>query len=341
MAERPQIPAGARNIGRDDTGDSPAARLARLKEGDTVTARLFRFDPTTDAAPRFETYRVPYTKWMRVLEVLTFVSEELGGDLAHRWFCANRMCGTCAVRVNGREVLACWEPVEPDMTIEPLRNAPVVRDLVIDRSDYERRVLGLTPWLERREPYTDFPEPLTHGAMARADKALDCISCMCCFSACPVVGLGDETNFAGPAPLVQLARVAFDPRDGIDRGRIALERGAVFDCVSCYKCEEVCPVSIPIVTGAIEPLKALAFKSMTRKSRHARVFLAIVRARGRIDPSALILGVQRLAALRHPFRILKLWRRGKIDPLKTLFGFRLPDIAQIRQVFAAVRGGRP
>ncbi|MGB8181717.1 MAG: 2Fe-2S iron-sulfur cluster-binding protein [Stellaceae bacterium] len=339
MAERLQVPAGARNLGRDDTGDSPAARLARLKEGDSVSARIFRFDPESDAAPRFEIYRVPYTKWMRVLEVLTYVSEEIGGDLAHRWFCANRMCGTCAVRVNGREVLACWEPVEPEMTIEPLRNAPVVRDLVIDRSGYEQRVADLVPWLERREPYRGFPESLTHPAMAAADKALDCISCMCCFSACPVVGLGDETRFAGPAPLVQLARVALDPRDGMDRGRIALERAAVFDCVSCYKCEEVCPVSIPIVTGAIEPLKALAFKSLPGKSRHARVFLAIVRSRGRIDPLALILGVQRLAALRHPLRVLKLWRRGKIDPLKTLFGFRLPDIEQIRQVFAAVRGG--
>src|SRR6185437_11020968 len=198
---------------------------------------------------------------------------------------------------------------------------------------YEQRVLRLLPWLERRAPYEGFPERLSHREMARASHALDCISCMACFSACPVVGLGDETRFAGPAPLVQLARVALDPRDGMDRGRIALERAAVFDCVSCYKCEEVCPVSIPIVTGAIEPLKALAFKSMARKSRHARVFLAIVQARGRIDPSALVLGVQRLAALRHPLRVLKLWRRGKIDPLRTLFAFRLPDIAQIRQIF--------
>ncbi|MDE2228436.1 MAG: 4Fe-4S dicluster domain-containing protein [Alphaproteobacteria bacterium] len=339
MAERPQVLAGARNLGRDDTGDSPAARLTRLKEGDTVTARIFCFDPASDAAPRFETHRVPYTKWMRVLEVLTYVSEELGGDLAHRWFCANRMCGTCAVRVNGREVLACWEPVEPEMTIEPLRNAPVVRDLVIDRTAYERRVVALTPWLVRQEPYPGFPEPLTHRAMAPTARALDCISCMCCFSACPVVGLGQETSFAGPAPLVQLARVALDPRDGIDRGRIALEHGAVFDCISCYKCEEVCPVSIPIVTGAIEPLKALAFKSVAGKSRHARVFLKIVQARGRIDPSALVLGVQRLAALRHPLRIFKLWRRGKIDPLKTMLGFRLPDIEQIRQIYQAVRGG--
>ncbi len=96
--------------------------------------------------------------------------------------------------------------------------------------------------------------------------------------------------------------------------------------------------SAEMQSGAIEPLKALAFKSLPRKSRHAQVFLAIVRSRGRIDPSALVLGVQRLAALRHPLRVLKLWRRGKIDPLKTLFGFRWPDIKQIRQVFAAVRG---
>ena len=70
-------------------------------------------------------------------------------DLAYRWFCGSKMCGTCAVRMNGREVLACWEAVEPDMTIEPLRNLPVIRDLVVDRAPFERKVAALEPWLER------------------------------------------------------------------------------------------------------------------------------------------------------------------------------------------------
>ena len=71
---------------------------------------------------------------MRVLDALNWIAENEATDLAYRWFCGSKMCGTCAVRMNGREVLACWEAVEPEMTIEPLRNLPVVRDLVVDRT---------------------------------------------------------------------------------------------------------------------------------------------------------------------------------------------------------------
>lgn len=327
----------ARRIGQAETHDGPGARLERLGEGDTVRAKVFRFDPRQDPEPRYETYDVPYSKWMRVLDVLNYVAEDLEVDLSYRWYCGGAMCGTCAVRVNGREVLACWEPAEPEMVIEPLRNAPVIRDLVIDRTPYESRVLRMMPWLTRKKPYDGFPEPLSHRDMAKASRALECLSCMACFSACPVVGLGDETRFAGPAPLVQFAQTALDPRDELDRGRIALEQGSVFDCVSCYKCEEACPAGIPIVTGVIEPLKALAFKSVPARSRHAGAFLRIVRSRGRIDPSALILSVQGLAALRNLGRVVKLLLRGKIDPIKTFLGFRVERIEEIRQIFAAAK----
>jgi fumarate reductase (CoM/CoB) subunit B len=339
---QPSTPLGnAARLGQTENHDGDKARVSRMREGDVIRARILRADPAAGQAPHFESYEVPYTKWMRVLDVLNYVAEELEEDLSYRWFCGNKMCGTCAVRVNGREVLACWESAEPEMAIEPLRNAPVIRDLAVDRTAYEQRVLRLVPWLERRAPYEGFPERLSHREMAQASHALDCISCMACFSACPVVGLGDETRFAGPAPLVQLARVALDPRDGIDRGRLALEEGSVFDCVSCYKCEEVCPAGIPIVTGAIEPLKALAYRSRTKDARHSGVFLHIIEKRGRIDPAELVLRVQGLAALRNPIRALKLLIRGKINPLKTLFGPAVPGIAQIREIFRATRKGRP
>ncbi len=340
MRENAASLGNAARLGQTENHDSERARLDRMREGDTVCARILRYDPEAGQAPHYETYTVPYSKWMRVLDVLNYVAEELEEDLSYRWFCGNKMCGTCAVRVNGREVLACWESAEPEMTIEPLRNAPVIRDLAVDRTAYEQRLLRLVPWLERRESYRGFPERLSHRDMARASRALDCISCMACFSACPVVALGAATRFAGPAPLVQLARLAFDPRDGLDRGRIALEEASVFDCVSCYKCEEVCPAGIPIVTGAIEPLKALAFRSVPNRARHAGVFLRIIEKRGRIDPSALVLGTQGLAALKHLGRVLKLLLRGKIDPIKTLLGFRVEGIEQIRQIFRATRGGR-
>ncbi len=205
---------------------------------------------------------------MRVLDALNWIAENQAADLAYRWFCGSKMCGTCAVRMNGREVLACWEAVEPDMTIEPLRNLPVVRDLVVDRAPFERKVAELEPWLERPAPYAGFPEPLTHKDMKNASKALDCIGCMCCYSACPVIGLGDLTDFAGPAPLVQLGQTALDPRNDPAKVARSLARTGIFHCVSCYKCEEVCPASIPIVSRVIEPLKAKAAALVPAMARH-------------------------------------------------------------------------
>src|SRR5438309_11046097 len=236
---------------------------------------------------------------MRVLDALISIAENEAPDLAFRWFCGSKMCGTCGVRMNGREVLACWEAVEPRMTIEPLRNLPVVRDLVVDRGPFERKVAELEPWIERTACYPGFPEPLSHKDIKHASKALDCIGCMCCYSACPVIGLGDLTDFAGPAPLVQLGQTALDPRNDPAKVARSLARTGIFHCVSCYKCEEVCPASIPIVSRVIEPLKARTAVLVPAMARHSRVFPRIVAARASIDPGPLVLAVQRFAAPRN------------------------------------------
>lgn len=322
----------ARRLGQAERHDGLAARNARLRDGETVTVRVRRFDPDGENAPRFDSFEVPYSKYMRVLDALNYIAENRATDLAYRWFCGSKMCGTCAVRMNGREVLACWEAVEPVMTIEPLRNLPVIRDLVVDRGPYESRVAAFEPWLERPAAYPGFPEPLSGRDMRNASRALDCIGCMSCYSACPVIGLGDLTDFAGPAPLVQLAQTALDPRNSPAKIARALEQSGIFNCVSCYKCEEVCPARIPIVTQAIEPLKRLAATLVPAKARHPRIFRAIVAARGRIDPGALVLSVQGLRALANVGRILLLLVRGKIRPLRTLTGAATPAAPAARKL---------
>ena len=264
-------------------GDNLAARNMCLREGDVVCVRILRSAVDGKVAD-FETFDVPYRKWMRVLDVLNYVSEHFAGDLAYRWFCGSKMCGTCAVRMNGREVLACWEAAEPSMTIEPLRNLPVVRDLVVDRGPFDRKVLSFEPWIKRTKDYAGFPEPLSHRDMKHASKALDCIGCMACYSACPVIGLGELTNFAGPGPLVQLAQTALDPRNDFEKVSRALEKTGIFNCVSCYKCEEACPAKIPIVSEVIEPLKVKAARVAPYMARHALVFHKVVARRGRNRP---------------------------------------------------------
>jgi len=310
-----------RRIGQAEQQDSLAARNSRLAPGESLTVKVRR-SQVPAGGDVYQEFQVPYQKWMRVLDALNWIAENAAADLAFRWFCGSKMCGTCAVRMNGREVLACWEAVEPKMVIEPLRNLPVIRDLVVDRTRYEDKVASLEPWIERREPYARFPEPLTHGQMKDASKALDCISCMCCYSACPVIGLGNLTDFAGPAPLVQLGQTALDPRNSPEKVRRSLELTGIFNCVSCYKCEEVCPASIPIVSRVIEPLKAKAAQLAPEMARHAIALRGIVASRGRVDPGELVLKVQGLRALGNLRRILRLFARGKINPVKTLLGIK-------------------
>lgn len=310
-------------IGQIVNHDTLAARNSRLAPGERIAVRIRR----SEASSPYQEFQVPYQKWMRVLDALNWIAENAATDLAYRWFCGSKMCGTCAVRMNGREVLACWEAVEPAMTIEPLRNLPVIRDLVVDRARYEDKVASLEPWIERIAAYTHFPEPLTHKQMKDVSKALDCISCMCCYSACPVIGLGDLTDFAGPAPLVQLAQTALDPRNNPEKVKRALARTGIFNCVSCYKCEEVCPAGIPIVSQIIEPLKAKTAQLIPEMAKHSLSFRAIVASRGRVDPSALVLRVQGLRALSNIPRVIRLMLRGKVKPLETFL--RIKTVAAI------------
>jgi fumarate reductase (CoM/CoB) subunit B len=328
-----------RRLGQAERHDTLAARNSRLTPGDLLTVKVRRSEALAGGEV-YQGFKVPYQKWMRVLDALNWIAENAAADLAFRWFCGSKMCGTCAVRMNGREVLACWEAVEPNMVIEPLRNLPVIRDLVVDRTRYEDKVASLEPWIERREPYAEFPEPLTHKQMKDASKALDCISCMCCYSACPVIGLGDLTDFAGPAPLVQLGQTALDPRNSPEKVRRSLELTGIFNCVSCYKCEEVCPASIPIVSRVIEPLKAKAAQLAPEMARHPFALRDVVARRGRVDPGELVLRVQGLRSLRNLRRILRLLVRGKISPIRTLLRIKT-DAAKAAGRLLGDRAGKP
>lgn len=318
----------ARNLGQHENRDTLRERNERLSPGQEIAVKVRR----SENGGSFQLFRVPYGPRMRVLDALNWISENDAPDIAYRWICGSKMCGTCAVRVNGREVLACWEAVEPEMTIEPLRNLPVLRDLVVDRAPFEKKVASFEPWIERRESYKEFPEHLTHKEMKNASKALDCIGCMCCYSACPVIHLGDITDFAGPAPLVQLGQTALDPRNDPEKLKRSLALTGIFNCVSCYKCEEVCPAHIPIVSQVIEPLKAQTARLLPHMSKHSLALRAVVAARGRVDPTALLLRVQGLRVLAKIPRAVRLLVRGKIDPIQTFFKTKTAAYVAARRI---------
>ena len=138
---------------------------------------------------------------------------------------------------------------------------------------------------------------------------------------------------------MQLGQTALDPRNDPAKVARSLALTGIFNCVSCYKCEEVCPASIPIVTQIIEPLKAKAAALVPGMARHANALRAVVAARGYVDPGALVLRVRGLGALRDLRHVLQLLVRGKINPIKTFLMSKTPASAAAARIL--VHGRRP
>ena len=224
---------------------------------DEVKLRLFQYDPSADEVPRYEDFTIPYKPYMRIVDVLNYVYDELEVGLAHRWYCGVKRCGECAVTVNGEPVLGCWEPAVENMTVEPLANFPIIRDLVVDTAPYERVIMSLQPYLERAH-HPEFPEKISHAKMALVNALYKCIECNVCSAAIPVKGVTAEgidwEGYAGPAALVKFARFALDPRDETDRKHLAVRSGlGQFPLFAAL--DDVCPQGIDIVQEALVPAR--------------------------------------------------------------------------------------
>ena len=205
-----------------------------------TTVQILRFNPAVDREPKLETFPYDLKLGMTVLDVLNYVHDNLDSTLAYSYCCRNGHCGLCAMNVNGKPALACRRAAEADMKLEPLRHFTVLRDLVIDRSDYERLRPKLRLFLERDTPCTDEPETIDMEQYEHFKVASRCIECYACVSACPVYHR-DPHGFIGPAALVLEARHFFDCRDTQNR-RLILESEGIAACIQCGLCSKACSV---------------------------------------------------------------------------------------------------
>lgn len=278
-----------------------------MQEGEKILLKVRRQEPGS-SEPTFSTYEVPYKKHMRILDALTWLNG-MGENITFRWFCSTKKCGACAMKVNGVPRLTCWEAAEAENVIEPLDNYEVLRDLVVNREAYQARYLELKPHVERTHT-PPFPEPLNHADMLGTYKLMDCIECGICTSACPSY-TGVDGPFPGPWALVQAAKFARDPRDEMDRTSIIENSGADY-CMSCYRCEEVCPVDIPILGEAIEPLRGMAARGPEGKASFPRAFAQNVRENVYIHSASLYVGSRgTFEAVKSLSMALQMFRRGK------------------------------
>src|SRR6184192_2456938 len=227
-----------------------------------VTLEVFRYLPEQEEAPRFQTYTVPYREDWVVLDALNHIKDHIDGTLTYRWSCRMGVCGSCGMMVNGTPKLTCaaflrdYYPHE--IRVEPLLNFPIIRDLVIDMSDFLDKLKSVKLWIIRREE-----KPVSQGEYLQKPAELEafhqftqCINCMLCYAACPVYGL--EPNFLGPAAIALGYRYNMDSRDqGKDQRAVIGNHDGIWDCTFVGECSVVCPKDVD-PAAAIQTLKFLA-----------------------------------------------------------------------------------
>ena len=186
-----------------------------------VNFKVFRFNADKDYLPYYEDYSMDVTSEEVVLDILNRIKWDHDGSFSYRRSCRHGICGTCAIKVNGRSTLACKESMTEmikvfgnELTIEPLSKKRAIKDMIIDKADFWEKHEQVTPFLDAEIDETPTAENLVTPAEANAlDEADLCIQCGACHYACPVVELSDD--FMGPAAFAAAYRFdVFQSTDG-------------------------------------------------------------------------------------------------------------------------------
>ena len=227
---------------------------------DRITLQVARYRPEEQSAPTFQEYEVPVQKDWVILDALNHVKDRIDGSLSFRWSCRMGVCGSCGMTVNGVPKLTCatflTDYAPGPVRVEPLRNFPVIRDLIVDLGDFMRKLVSVKPWLVRKEE-----KPISEGEYRQSPAELDaykqfsmCINCMLCYSACPIYGL--DPKFVGPAALALAQRYNLDSRDqgGPERMEELSTHEGVWGCTFVGECTKVCPKNVD-PAGAIQRYK--------------------------------------------------------------------------------------
>ncbi|MDY0122652.1 2Fe-2S iron-sulfur cluster-binding protein [Sulfurimonas sp.] len=185
-----------------------------------------------------------------LLEVLNEIKRAQDPSLAYSSGCRSGVCGSCALRVNGREVLACSHHAKDGDLVEPLRNTPVLRDLVVDMEKAYSFNAKAKAWQSSLAKGLELSEENQHINELQSD----CILCASCYSACPVYAVNSE--FLGPFSLTRVWRYVSDKRESDPKEKIdGVQTNGVWDCTLCNECTLVCPQGISSKAD-IEKLRA-------------------------------------------------------------------------------------
>jgi len=231
-----------------------------------ITLKIRRFNPETDKKPSWGVYPLTDVKQTdRVLDLLHRVKWEIDGTLAMRRSCAQGICGSDAMRINGRNQLACKTLVstfkdKATIQIEPIIGLKVIKDLIVDMEPFFAHYRSVMPYIINDNPVPvdkdghELERLQSQTDRERFDDTTKCILCACCTTACPSFWANEE--YIGPAAIVQAHRFVFDSRDQATSQRLQAlaDPDGVWRCRTIYNCTPACPRGIE-VTRAIGEVK--------------------------------------------------------------------------------------
>ncbi|MEA5535732.1 succinate dehydrogenase/fumarate reductase iron-sulfur subunit [Crocosphaera sp. XPORK-15E] len=265
-----------------------------------VLFKILRQKP--NSAPQFQSYPLEVQPGNTILECLNRIKWEQDGGLAFRKNCRNTICGSCSMRINGRSALACKQNVAqelemlpqshqqdlPTITITPLGNLPVIKDLVVDMSRFWDNLEKVDPYVStqgRKIPEKEFLQ--TPQERSRLDQTGNCIMCGACYSECNAITVNPE--FVGPHALAKAQRMVADSRDTEIETRLdhySQGTQGVWGCTRCYFCNAVCPMEV----APMDQISRLKQQILDRKDaqssraiRHRKVLIDLVKQGGWID----------------------------------------------------------
>lgn len=226
--------------------------------------RIYRYNPDTDNKPSVQEYRLTDIEpGMMLLDALLKIKATQDETLSFRHSCGEGVCGSDGMNINGRNGLSCITPLnslKDPVELRPLPGLPVIRDLVVDMSQFYHQYRAVKPYLTVHDPEPEVEYLQTPEQRDQLDGLYECILCACCSTSCPSFWWNPD-KFRGPAALLQSWRFLADSRDQATEERLSELDGAfrLFRCHTIMNCVDVCPKSLN-PTKAIGNIRKLMLK---------------------------------------------------------------------------------
>lgn len=227
-----------------------------------VTMKIYRYNPDTDTKPHYDTFKLEAEPTDRVLDLLEKIKGYEDGSLTFRRSCAHGVCGSCAMRINGMNRLACKTLIQTlhtnKITVEPLFGLPIMKDMVVDMEPFFDNYRSVMPYFVNDDKPPKKERLQSPEERELIDDTTKCILCGACTTSCPSYWVNDK--YLGPAAIVTAHRFIFDSRDqaGAERLKIMADQFGVYRCHTAFNCTTACPREIQVTKAIGEVKKAIA-----------------------------------------------------------------------------------